>query len=127
MWVYGASKAAAFLMRRIAGKVTDGTYSTPVSGSTAAPDQLAPPATPGSAIVPCSVGGVKRGPSVYFWRIRRAFRCNSGVKSITSFGVIPCRSNGKGLVGKGCVGAVLSRAQPTAAPSAPQWARPACP
>ncbi len=45
------------------GNVSDGTNSVPVSGSHAAPAQLAPPPAPGSTIVGFSSdGGVKSGP-----------------------------------------------------------------
>ena len=40
--------------------------------------------------------------------IASAWALNSGVKSIRSSSVTPCRSNGGGLVGKGCVGEVYS-------------------
>src|SRR2546425_3798599 len=51
----------------IVGIVWDGTYSQPVSGSTAAPCQFAPPPAPGIKIVPffpspSTEGGSKRGP-----------------------------------------------------------------
>jgi hypothetical protein len=45
------------------GIVFEGTYNVPVSGSPAAPDQLAPPAMPGIRIVGfCREGGVNNGP-----------------------------------------------------------------
>jgi hypothetical protein len=45
---------------------------------------------------------------LYFSRTANACLRSSGVKSMTSFSVTPCRSNGAGLVGKGCVGEVFS-------------------
>ena len=52
-----------FTIETINGLVIDGTYIIPVSGSHAAPAQLAPPAQPGSSIVGFSIeGGVYSGP-----------------------------------------------------------------
>src|SRR2546423_12759924 len=55
------------------GVVIDGTYSSPLSGSNAAPCQSAPPTEPGNWIVPLVSfgpfpridGGVKSGPVTY--------------------------------------------------------------
>lgn len=44
------------------GLVIDGTYSIPVSGSYAAPAQLAPPRKPGMTTAPRSDGGKNTGP-----------------------------------------------------------------
>ena len=62
------------------GDVTDGMYMTPVSGSVAAPPQLAPPTQPGMRIVPWvppgessrTVGGVYMGPYTKSDRISSA-------------------------------------------------------
>ena len=76
----------------------------PVSGSTAAPDQLAPPPALGRCMVPLRLCGVNSGPSrkpstasIASWRI-------SGVKSARSSMVAPWYSNAAGRVGKGWVG-----------------------
>ena len=49
-------------------------------------------------------GGVKIGPERYLLKISNASARSSGVKSIRSSAVIPCRSNGAGFVGNGWVG-----------------------
>src|SRR6187397_1053775 len=75
----------------------------PVAGSTAAPDQFAPPVVPGRTSVPWTDGGVNNGPvlnpSIAFSAIARI----SGVKSARSLTVTPWYSNGAGFEGKGCV------------------------
>ena len=53
-------------------------------------------------------GGVNIGPERYCRNISRASARSSGVKSIRSSSVMPCRSNGAGFVGNGCVGASRS-------------------
>ena len=53
-------------------------------------------------------GGVNSGPILYCLTSSIASARSSGVKSIRSSIVDPCRSNGGGLVGNGCVGAVRS-------------------
>ena len=53
-------------------------------------------------------GGVKIGPYLYFFRISIASARSSGVKSIRSSIVTPCRSNAGGFVGNGCVGDAFS-------------------
>src|SRR5215813_14102735 len=96
------------------GFVTDATYRNPVSGSTAAPCQFAPPVnvgninTPLNPFDPATMGGVKSGPSLYWDAILSASAFTSGVKSIRSSRLTPCRSNAGGLVGNGCVGDVFS-------------------
>jgi hypothetical protein len=96
------------------GEVTEGIYMTPVSGSTAAPPQFAPPTQPGIRIVPCfpstpfTVGGVNMGPYTKSSRIASASARSSGVKSIRSSVVMPWWSKGRGQVGKGCVSAATS-------------------
>ncbi len=88
----------------------------PVSGSSAPPSQLAPPSEPGTTSVPVvpsgalaidgGVNGVvlKRIFSSAFTASARS----SGVKSIRSLTVAPCRSNAAGFDGIGCVGEVFS-------------------
>ena len=89
-------------------RVCDGMKSRPVSGSTAVPGQFTPPPGPGDWMIgfpnPRTGGGVKMGPSCARSATRIASSRSSGVKSIRSSMVIPCRSNGGGRVGKGCVG-----------------------
>ena len=67
-----------------------------------------PPPGPGDWMsgprAPRSGGGVKMGPIRTRSAIRSASARSSGVKSIRSSSVMPCRSNGAGLVGNGCVG-----------------------
>ena len=53
---------------------------------------------------PRAIGGVKIGPILYCETIFSASAFSSGVKSMTSDSRKPWRSNGGGLVGKGCVG-----------------------
>src|SRR5262249_34883767 len=94
----------------------EGTYKIPVSGSSAAPFQSAPPTEPGSCSVPLVPfglsllidGGVNSGPVTYRFTMSIASARSSGVKSIRSSTDTPCRSNGAGRVGKGCVGDVRS-------------------
>ena len=89
-------------------------YSRFVSGSNDAPGQFAPPTSAGSCSVPSgpstllNVGGVKSGPILYRLTTSSASARSAGVKSIRSSTDTPCRSNGSGLVGKGCVGLVRS-------------------
>src|SRR4030095_1213227 len=90
------------------GAVIDGTKRRPVTGSNAAPAQLAPPPTPGTSTRPRSLGGVKSGPGSHGERIASARSRSSGVKSITPSGLASWRSNGAGLVGNGCRDAVFS-------------------
>src|SRR5262245_13765465 len=80
----------------------------PVAGSTAAPDQLAPPVVPGRVIVPCTDGGVNNGPVLKPSIALTAIARISGVKSTRSSTVAPCCSNGSGLLGTGCVGDAFS-------------------
>ena len=88
----------------------------PVSGSTAAPPQSAPPTTPGAISVPfvppgdssTSDGAVKSGPVTYCSNMSSASCRSSGVKSIRSSMLAPCWSNGGGLVGNGWVAAYHS-------------------
>src|SRR5437867_2753611 len=86
----------------------------PVSGSTAAPDQFAPPPALGRPSVPWfppgtnSDGGVYSGPILKFLIAATAIARISGVKSARSSIVTPCYSNGAGLVGNGCVAAACS-------------------
>ena len=87
----------------------DDTNSRPVSTSTAAPCQLAPPPAPGTWMngvsAPRSTGGEKMGPNrarLLTSASASAFR--AGVKSMTSSMLMPCRSNGGGFVGNGWVG-----------------------
>src|SRR5688572_7278832 len=62
----------------IPGLVTEATYNRPVSASTAAPCQFAPPvnvgsiSTPLNPFEPVTIGGVKSGPSLYCAAILRA-------------------------------------------------------
>src|SRR5215471_1985094 len=51
-----------------------------------------------------TTGGVKIGPILYRDSSFNPSACSSGVKSITSSGDTPWRSNGGGLVTNGCVG-----------------------
>ena len=54
---------------------------------------------------PRTTGGEKIGPNrARLLMIRSASARSSGVKSITSSRAKPCRSNGGGFVGNGCVG-----------------------
>ena len=55
-------------------------------------------------IVPSTDGGVKIGPVRWRRNTSSASARNSGVKSMRSSSVIPCREKGAGRVGKGCVG-----------------------
>ena len=95
---------------------TDGTYRIPVSGSTAAPPQSAPPTTPGICSVPrvppgdssTSEGAVKSGPLTYCSKTASASCRSSGVKSIRSSTLVPCWSKGGGFVGNGWVAAYHS-------------------
>ena len=76
-----------------------------LSGSNAAPPQLAPPTQPGSCTAPRLRGRREEraaieaasGPRCARWR-------SSGVKSMRSSSVSPWRSNAGGFVGNGCVG-----------------------
>ena len=103
-------------MSAVNGPVIDGTYSIPVSGSNAPPCQSAPPTEPGNWTVPLmppglsprTDGGVNTGPIRYCLTSWIASARNSGVKSMRSSTETPWRSNGGGLVGKGCVGEVRS-------------------
>ena len=88
----------------------------PVSGSTPAPLQLAPPAVPGLKMVPClppgrgssRIGAVNIGPHAYWSSSSTASARSSGVKSMRSSTRTPCSSNGGGFVGNGWVGASRS-------------------
>src|SRR5258706_8671084 len=88
------------------------TYATWVSGSYDPPFQFVPAsarvskASGPSALL--TTGGVNIGPILYFFASSRASARNSGVKSIRSSVDTPVRSYGRGLVGKGCVGAYHS-------------------
>ena len=53
-----ASSGSGSVSRTTEWVFVDGTYRYPVSGSTAAPDQLAPPPTDGRMIVPRNIWGV---------------------------------------------------------------------
>ena len=53
-------------------------------------------------------GGVKISPRMYGSTISTASARSSGVKSIRSSTVMPCRSNGSGFVGNGWVGEIYS-------------------
>ena len=53
-------------------------------------------------------GGVKISPTMYGSTISSASALISSVKSIRSSSVMPCRSNGSGFVGNGCVGDIHS-------------------
>ena len=86
----------------------DGTYIMPVAGSTAAPDQFAPPVVPGRTSVPSTDGGVNSGPVLNPWIAFSAIARISGVKSARSFTVTPWYSNGAGFDGIGCVGDAFS-------------------
>src|SRR5436190_23845599 len=94
--------------------VTEDTYKTPVSASTAPPGQLAPPTWEGNISVAAlpfvsgTIGGVYSGPNLYCEAIWMASARSAGVKSIRSSRLVPWRSNGAGLVGNGWVGEVLS-------------------
>src|SRR5438876_7139499 len=98
------------------GRVTDPTYTKPVSESDAPDGQLPPPPKPGATIVPLltpgttSEGGANGPPSRYgpFLIACRAFSRSSGVKSIKSSVLMPTTSNAGGLLGIGCVFAVHS-------------------
>ena len=80
------------------------TYSRPVSGSKAAPPQLAPPSMRGRCRVPRSAGGVNSGPIRKRPISSRAMALISGVRSLASSSETPCPANAGGLVGNGCVG-----------------------
>ena len=86
----------------------------PVSGSIAAPDQFAPPATPGTWIVPRCDGGVKSGPWSYRATMSSASLRISGVRSIRSSSRTPWMSIGAGRVGNGWVFAAFSPGTPEA-------------
>ena len=87
-----------------------------VSGSKAAPVQAVPPLEPGNCSVPFVApgssprtdGGVNSGPVRYCLMIASASARSSAVKSMRSSSCSPCRSNGGGLVGNGCVADVFS-------------------
>src|SRR5215510_1821886 len=91
-----------------ANALRDGMYIIPVAGSTAAPDQLAPPVVPGRTMVPSTEGGVNSGPVLNPWMAFSAIARISGVKSARSFTVTPWYSNGAGFDGIGCVGDAFS-------------------
>ena len=76
----------------------------PVSGSTAAPPQLAPPTDPGR--VDRALQRRRREERSEPEALMAFTACAriSGVKSARSSIVTPWYSNGAGLVGKGCVG-----------------------
>ena len=80
----------------------------PLSGSTAAPPQLAPPTVPGRCTVPGSEGGVNSGPMRKRVMASTASARSAGVKSTRSSTVTPWYSKGAGLVGNGCVGEACS-------------------
>src|SRR5882724_9579004 len=82
----------------------------PVSRSKAPPPQFAPPMIPGRMMVPLYEGGVKIGPSLYFFISAWAAAFNSGVASKASSSVTPCGVNDGGSVGNGWVAAVCSPA-----------------
>jgi hypothetical protein len=102
------SAASGFSSVTTAKPLRDGTYIMPVSGSTAAPDQFAPPTVPGRIMVPCRDGGVKSGPILNSFTASSAVWRSSGVKSTRSSIVTPWYSNGAGFVGTGCVGEARS-------------------
>src|SRR5687767_400794 len=81
-----------------------------VSGSSDPPCQFAPPVVLGDMRVASgpshllTTGGVKRGPNLYRDATIAASLRSSGVKSIRSSIITPCRSKAGGLDGNGCVG-----------------------
>src|SRR6202040_329862 len=69
----------------------------------------APPAMPGMRMLLFErENGVNNGPCSKAFNCSSARCLNSGVKSMRFSSVEPWRSNGGGLVGKGCVGDVCS-------------------
>src|SRR5215475_14289259 len=73
----------------------------PLSGSNAAPPQLAPPFCDGRWSVPLNEGGVKIGPSRNLRSCSSASFLISGVKSFAFSKRTPCSTNAGGLVGNG--------------------------
>src|SRR5215831_21293857 len=101
--VYAAlsgSGGSVFTTPATNGRVTDPTYTKPVSESDAPDGQLAPPPKPGATIVPrftpgtTSDGGANGPPSRYgpFLMASSAFARSAGVKSIRSSVLIPTTS-----------------------------------
>src|SRR3954452_14742165 len=101
--VYAAlliSGGSVFTTPATNGRVSDPTYTKPVSGSDAPDCQLAPPPKPGATIVPrftfgtTSDGGAHGPPSRYGPALvaSSAFARNSGVKSIRSSALMPTTS-----------------------------------
>ena len=70
-----------------------------------------------------SAGGVKSGPSLYFFTISMPHARNFGVKSMRSSVETPCRSNGAAALEMAVWGLSSRRERRTAAQAAPQWAR----
>src|SRR2546423_2459376 len=117
--VYAAlfgSGGSVFTTPATNGRVTEPTYTNPVSESDAPDCQLPPPPNPGATMGPrftprTTIDGGAYGPPRRYGPALIACNASSrsaGVKSIRSSVLMPTTSKGGGLVGIGCVFAVYS-------------------
>ena len=79
------------------------TKSRPDAGSKATPPHSAPPSKPGNTTVPSNDGGSNIPERMARKRFSTS-ACASGVRVVSIASVRPCRANGAGFTGRGCVG-----------------------